>query len=158
MVNTRIQLSLRASISELPRLKESVEQFCERVGLEDKLSFTLQLVCDEWVTNIITHGYEAVQAEGAADDRVIAVTLECTDESELVLIFEDRAAAFNPLEHPEPDVTLDLKERKTGGLGIHFIKKMMDHCEYERLPKGNRLMLVKRLQIHEEAGKDGIAD
>jgi anti-sigma regulatory factor (Ser/Thr protein kinase) len=162
MGNTRIQLGLSASIAELPRLKDAVEQFCIRIGLEGKLSFTLQLVCDEWVTNIITHGYEAEQAEEAteeaADDRPIAVTLEYTDDAMLVLTFEDRAAAFNPLDHPEPDVTLDLKERKTGGLGIHFIKKMMDRCEYERLPEGNRLILVKRLQIHEEAGKDGIAD
>jgi anti-sigma regulatory factor (Ser/Thr protein kinase) len=162
MVNTRIQLDLRASIAELPRLKEAVEQFCARIGLEDKLSFTLQLVCDEWVTNIITHGYEAGQAEEAteeaSDERPIAVTLECTDESVLVLTFEDRAAAFNPLEHPEPDVTLELKDRKSGGLGIHFMKKMMDHCEYERLPEGNRLILVKQLHIHEEAGQDGIAD
>jgi anti-sigma regulatory factor (Ser/Thr protein kinase) len=158
MGNTRIQLGLRVSIAELPRLKEAVEQFCVSIGLEDKLSFTLQLVCDEWVTNIITHGYEAEQAEEVADERPIAVKLECTDDAVLVLTFEDRAAAFNPLEHPEPDVTLDLKERKSGGLGIHFIKKMMDQCKYERLPGGNRLILVKRLQNHEEAGQDGIAD
>jgi serine/threonine-protein kinase RsbW len=41
------------------------------------------------------------------------------------------------------DTTLPLEERKVGGLGIHFIRQLMDTTDYERRDGNNVLTLTK---------------
>jgi anti-anti-sigma factor len=53
--------------------------------------------------------------------------------------------AFDPLQAPLPDLTADLAERQVGGLGIHFIRSLMDAVAYDRRDGRNRLRMVKRL-------------
>ena len=48
------------------------------------------------------------------------------------------------LEAPEPDVTLSADERKTGGLGIFLVRKMVDEMSYERVDGRNILRIIKR--------------
>jgi serine/threonine-protein kinase RsbW len=107
------------------------------------------------VTNVIVHGYGGAPPE--AEEPAIEMTLERPANDRLVLTFVDRARPFDPLTRPEPDVDLSVDEREVGGLGIHFIKKIMDRCEYERVGERNRLTLTKRLgtqgeEQHEHIG------
>ncbi|HAS88746.1 MAG TPA: ATP-binding protein, partial [Desulfovibrio sp.] len=37
-------------------------------------------------------------------------------------------------------------ERKVGGLGIHFMRKMMDSIEYDWADGRNKLTLTKKIQ------------
>jgi serine/threonine-protein kinase RsbW len=53
------------------------------------------------------------------------------------------ARAFNPLTAPDVDVTTPRDERTAAGLGIHFMRKLMDRIEYRRLEDGNLLILKK---------------
>ncbi|MBN2982764.1 ATP-binding protein [Cohnella algarum] len=61
------------------------------------------------------------------------------------IVLEDDAIPFNPLEAGAPDLEPSLEERAVGGLGIHFVKKLMDDVSYERTSSGNRLVLVKKV-------------
>ena len=139
----RLKLEVAASLRELERLGASIAAYCKRCGVDDKLSYALQLVCDEWVTNVIVHGY--ADSPPAAGEPAIEITLERPAHDKLVLTFVDRAPPFDPLTRPEPNVDLSVDERDVGGLGIHFIKNIMDRCEYERVGERNRLTLTKRL-------------
>ena len=40
---------------------------------------------------------------------------------------------FNPLDAPPADISVPAGERRAGGLGIYFIKSLMDHLEYRRV-------------------------
>ncbi|MCI3920993.1 ATP-binding protein [Paenibacillus sp. TRM 82003] len=153
----RVQLGLSASIGELERMGWAVDAFCEANGLGEKEKYALRLVCDEWVSNIVMHGYAGAPPpaagegdESGMDAMPIAVTLARVEDGRVRLEFADRAPAFDPLSHPAPDVSLPLEERGTGGLGIHFIRKMMDGCEYERVGNINKLILYKRIDDREE--------
>ncbi|WP_309120029.1 ATP-binding protein [Paenibacillus sp.] len=146
----RLHMELAASLQELGRMGEAVAAFCERGGIDEKLSYAVQLVCDEWVTNVIAHGYGGAPPD--AGEAAIELTIERTADS-LRLAFVDRAPPFDPLTHPEPDVDLSVDEREVGGLGIHFMKKIMDACEYERIGGRNRLALTKKLGTRRE-GQD----
>ncbi len=139
----RLHLELSASLGELERLGAAVAAFCERGGIGEKLTYALQLVCDEWVTNVIVHGY--ADAPPDSGEAAIELTLERLPDETLSLAFVDRAPPFNPLTRPEPNVDLSVDEREVGGLGIHFLKKIMDDCAYERTDGRNRLTLIKRL-------------
>lgn len=139
----RLHLELSASIEELERMGAAVMAFCTANAIDSKLAYTLRLVCDEWVTNIIVHGYG-----GAAPSReaaAIEVQLSRVDEGTLRLAFIDHAPPFNPLLRPAPDVSLPVEERDLGGLGIHFIRNKMDECVYERVASTNQLVLLKKL-------------
>ncbi len=57
----------------------------------------------------------------------------------------DNGIPFNPLAQPEPDLTLPLEERKTGGLGIHFIRTVMTRLDYHRSDGRNHLKMVLQL-------------
>jgi serine/threonine-protein kinase RsbW len=73
--------------------------------------------------NIIDHGYSADQPGPAS------VTLQ-SNPDQIIATIADRAPAFAPEDAPRPDLTLDLDERKIGGLGLHFIRVMMDEILY----------------------------
>ena len=47
-------------------------------------------------------------------------------------------------EAAEPDVGAALEARNIGGLGVYFVKTLMDHVEYRRENDRNRLTLTKR--------------
>ena len=47
------------------------------------------------------------------------------------LVFTDAGTPFNPLAHPDPDVTASAEERTIGGLGIFMVKQMAENVDYE---------------------------
>jgi anti-sigma regulatory factor (Ser/Thr protein kinase) len=46
------------------------------------------------------------------------------------LSVEDDGRPFDPLSQPEPDTTLTLEDRKVGGLGIHFARRLVREITY----------------------------
>ncbi len=54
----------------------------------------------------------------------------------------DRGRPFNMLEAPTPDLCADIESRQVGGLGIHFIRAIMDDVRYVRRGGCNILTLV----------------
>ena len=47
-----------------------------------------------------------------------------------VLMFSDAGTPFNPLAHPDPDVTAAAEDRAIGGLGIFMVKQMAESVDY----------------------------
>ncbi|MGN0381691.1 MAG: ATP-binding protein [Suilimivivens sp.] len=69
------------------------------------------------------------------------------DEKENAILFRftDQGIPFDPLAKPDPDVTLNAKEREIGGLGIYMMKKMMDEVSYSYEHGHNILTMKKKL-------------
>ena len=120
-------------------------------GLAADAVFHLELCCDEASTNIIEHAYEA------EDVGQITVTYEVTGQ-EFRVTLRDDGRPFDPDTVPEPklrrenvdsnDVALGdiMNSLQVGGLGIHFMRKLMDEVHYSFNGKhGNTLVLVKRI-------------
>lgn len=102
------------------------------------LDFTLHLVIEELVVNIVTYAYPA----GVAGELYINVS---ADQSRISIEFIDRGKPFNPLEKEDPDVTLGIKERNIGGLGIFLVKQMMDDVAYRHEDGCNILTISKNM-------------
>ena len=63
----------------------------------------------------------------------------------LSVVVSDDAPEFNLLEHADDSrVDKPLEERKIGGLGIHFVKTVMDTVDYARRDGKNVVTLTKR--------------
>jgi anti-sigma regulatory factor (Ser/Thr protein kinase) len=125
-------------MTEIGRFATAVEEFVEANELPMKLGFELNVVLDEILTNIIKYGYDTLGVRSIHVEMTLA-------EGLLTLTVEDDAKAFNPLDRPDPNVDAPLEEREVGGLGIYFVKKLMDTVEYERRGEHNVLMLKKRV-------------
>ena len=122
---------------------QGVSQLIDRAGLElgvpAEALTDLRIALDEIVTNIVKYAY--------ADDGPHQFTIRCELQAgALATIVEDDGVAFDPLRAPEPDLTVPSEQRRVGGLGLHFVKKLMKSVEYERVEGRNRLTLKQQLQ------------
>lgn len=136
----RQQVLLRNDLSEISRLTEIIEAFGEEEGIGPKDVFAITLALDELITNVISYAYE----DEAPHE--IQVTLERKGD-EIAIEIEDDGRSFDPTKAPEPEVDVPVEHRRIGGLGIHFVKKMMARFDYERNGDRNIVRLRKKLGL-----------
>lgn len=134
------EISIQNDLKELERLNTFLEETAEEWGFTGDLLFQINLVAEEVVSNIILYGYEDNQA---AENILLKLTLQ---NGELKICITDHGIEFDPLKVPPPDdLDKPLSERKIGGLGIYFIRQMMDQVEYRRENNCNILFLTKKI-------------
>lgn len=136
----KLSVTLTNQLTEIERLAGMVEEFAERHGLPAKAVFEINLSLDELLTNIISYAYEdtlshPILVTVAVEDRDVAITLE------------DDGRAYNPFTAPAPDLNLPLQDRAIGGLGVHFVRNLMDAFEYRRERDRNIVFLKKKIRI-----------
>ena len=128
----------------VPGRYDRLEQICEFVadvaveaGLDETAINRCQLAVDEACTNIIEHGY-------GGEDRG-AIDISCTAaQGELIIKIHDHASPFDPASVPQPNLEAALDEVRIGGLGVYFIRQVMDVVDFSYENGGNTLTLVKR--------------
>ena len=127
--------------SSLAAIGAFVTGAAEAAGLDDRAAYAVQMAVDEACSNIIEHAYVD---ESAGQ---IACTYETTPDG-LTVTLCDQGECFDPTCVSEPDLNAELKDRTRGGLGIYFIRKLVDEVAYEYVPGcGNVLTLTKRKEI-----------
>ena len=104
---------------------------------DEMLRFKIRLSVEEAVENVVRYAYE-----GGIGWLEIGTRL---DQDNLLLTIElrDAGVPFNPLDKPDPDITLSAEERNIGGLGIFLSKKMMDSISY-RYENGNNILTMSK--------------
>lgn len=106
--------------------------------LSPALVFDLYVVLDEVLSNILKYGYD----DDAAHP--IHVKLSANDAA-VEIVIEDDGRAYDPFASPAPDPGLPLAERPLGGLGLHFVRNLMDDVKYQRENNRNYLFLKKKI-------------
>lgn len=136
---------------EIKRICEFVAAGAAEAGFDDNTIFHLELCCDEASTNIIEHAYGE---EGVGE---IAISYEVSDE-DFTIVLRDNGQAFDPGNVPPPPAISSptmppeelVNQMPIGGLGLHFIRNLMDEVIYTADRRGgNRLVMVKKLQKDE---------
>jgi serine/threonine-protein kinase RsbW len=133
-----VELTVSSDLDALPQVIDFVRQASTAAGLSDDAVFACELATDEACTNIIEHAYN-----GRSDGRI---RVSCRTEPGLFLVqFHDQGAAFDPTKIREPMLTEALAERPLGGLGMHFMRSLMDEVRFDFDPiQGNMLTMTKR--------------
>lgn len=109
----------------------------EEAGFSPSDIYAIQTAVDEACANIIDHAYGGENI-GEIEIRVFEV------KDALYIILKDHGEPFDPTKVPEPDITSPLEIRKERGLGIFFMRKLMDNVVFEfSQSTGNTLTLVK---------------
>lgn len=133
------ELTVPASTEALEDVQAFLEGQVENVDCPPRLRMQLNLVAEEIFVNIAHYAYP-----NGKGDAVIGVQID-GQPPVLTLRFTDRGIPFDPLSHPEADITLSAKDRPIGGLGIFLTRKIMDEVSYEYADGQNRLTLRKKL-------------
>lgn len=130
--------TIDAKIENIPVATDGIADFLTSTGVPAEIIPDIELAVDEWITNIIMHGYRKQAG-------TIAITCTITGKAVQIAI-RDSAPAFNPLTVPAPDTSASLADRVVGGMGIFLIRKVMDSVEYEYADGQNVLTMVKKLR------------
>ncbi len=131
-----LQLRFPARAAELKRIREAVRESVEGCGCNAKSTADIVLAVDEACQNIIRHAYRG------DSDNVIELEVEHRGDS-LVFSLTDHAPEIDP-NRVKPR---DLDDLRPGGLGTHFIRRVMDEVEFLRPASGtgNLLRMVRRI-------------
>jgi serine/threonine-protein kinase RsbW len=129
-----------------PGRYENLEKICDLVttqaaqaGFDDTAVYAIQTAVDEACSNIIEHAYRG------DDSGTIDITVTTTGDCITIRLI-DQGIPFNPINIPEPDISASLKERSNHGLGLYFMRKLMDDIRFEFSEgNGNVLTMVKCL-------------
>jgi serine/threonine-protein kinase RsbW len=125
------------SLRNLEEICDYITHCANEAGLNESEVYAVQLAVDEASTNIMEHGY------GRECPNRIDITCEILDDGLKVVIYDD-AEPFNPETVPDPEINISLDDVKPRGLGIFFMRKMMDDVKYESSPEmGNTLTMIK---------------
>ncbi len=125
--------------SELARVADLLDRLGAEHHLAPEVLADMQVALDEVVTNITEYAY----TDNA--EHKIHICFRVLDNV-LEAVIEDDGAPFNPLAIPGPDISKPLRERRVGGVGIHFVRSLMDEVAYDRAGERNRLVLRKRFK------------
>ncbi len=132
----RLALDMDATLDEVRRLETELAAFGEQQHWPPDLAYQVQLVVEELCVNIVNYG-------GDGSHR-IELVLESTPDALAIDIIDD-GIAFDPFaEAPPPDLDSEVEDRPIGGLGVHFVKTLMDETKYRREDGRNHITLRKR--------------
>jgi anti-sigma regulatory factor (Ser/Thr protein kinase) len=133
-------IELRSELSEIIRLAGQVEAFGVRNNVPEIAIGHVNLALDELITNTISYG---VVDQGG---HRIRVTLRL-DFGRLMVEILDDGRPFAPFGGDDPDITQSIEDRPIGGLGIYFVRKLMDHVDYQHVNGQNRVTLIKNTAL-----------
>ena len=131
-------LTLTNDLKRVPRLNTFIDEVCEANGFDMSSTMQINLAIEEAVVNVMNYAYPA----GTVGNVTIEVK---SNGSEVSFIIIDSGTPFDPTAKPEVDITLSAEDRSIGGLGIHLIRQIMDHINYERVNGRNVLTLIKKI-------------
>ena len=135
-----MEISIHNRLEEMSTIVAMVEQFGAKYAISNLVLNDLNLVLDEVVSNIISYGY----SDGTAGHIKIRLTYQ---SQEISAEIQDDGIPFDPLAAAPIDTTGSLQSRRIGGLGIRFMKELMDKVTYARVGNENRLILIKKMPV-----------
>jgi anti-sigma regulatory factor (Ser/Thr protein kinase) len=137
-----IILDVPADPAAMFLVRALVGKISERIGFEAEEIDQLVLAVDEACTNVIRHAYAGVGA-----GRIILTFTPSPD------YFEVMIRDFGKGADPAGFEGRDLDELRPGGLGIHFIKSVVDNLEYTVPPGGGTVLKMMKFMPKQEKHK-----
>jgi serine/threonine-protein kinase RsbW len=141
LVTHRSRFRISATERELVSVTAKVEAFCAANDIPSATTNLMNLALDEVLSNIVKYAYDAPKS-GSID-----VELAYSD-GRLTATVEDAGRPFDPLKFKGAVVNNGpLNSRRPGGLGILFVKRLMESALYKRSGGRNKLTMVAKVPL-----------
>src|SRR5262245_7782270 len=142
-----VELVIANRLDELAAVAARLDALAAAQAVPRGAVADMQVSLDEALSNVIRNAW------ADAGPHQIRVRLD-VGRRRLVAEIEDDGTPFDPLAAPPPVLGAPLRERRVGGLGIHFVTRLMSRVSYARLDNRNRLVLERDVADgEEEAGR-----
>lgn len=143
-------ITIGNALPEIAAVAQCCRDFARRAAIDANALADLQVALDEVLSNAIRHAFP----DGGSHPIDVRFRLS---ESVVEVTIEYAGLAFDPLSAAPPDLSTPLSERSEGGLGIHFVRQLMDETRYGRIGNINRLTLTRKREPRTGARSDGTA-
>jgi serine/threonine-protein kinase RsbW len=138
MAEDILSVQLIPNLSELERVISLLKDFCDKHRLPENDGFRIRLAVEEIITNSIKYS--------SLDSGSLTLEVRLFFQPHKVIVqTEDNGVPFDPLSRGEPDVDCELDKREAGGLGLHFVRHLMDGVSYERREGKNIIRMTKNI-------------
>jgi serine/threonine-protein kinase RsbW len=121
----------------LAAIRDVTRRMAEVAGFDGAQADQLALAVDEASTNVIEHAYRG------APGRTIEVRFQDGHGVLRVEVVDD-GEAVDPRAVPQVDLRRYATERRTGGLGVHLMGRIMDSVTFRRAARRNVCCMVKK--------------
>jgi serine/threonine-protein kinase RsbW len=138
-----VDIRIRNDIPDIGIVRDALDNLACEFGIPVRALTQLQVALDEVVSNVIRYSWD----ERGQHEFLVRITVQ-PDRVDLE-IFDD-GREFYPMTVPSPDHAPEGQRSRLGGLGIHMIKKLVDHFTYERIDGRNHTTLSKTCAVGTE--------
>ena len=137
-------LTLASDLAEIARLTERLARFGRDHALPERAIQHMTLALDELITNFVEHG--GPDARDAPNSKTTVNVHLWLEPGWLHAELVDEGHAFDPfVQATHPDIAAGLDDRPIGGLGVHFVRTLIDRTGYQRFGNRNVIRLAKSL-------------
>ncbi len=125
------------SVNGLSKLKNAVERIALLWDLTEKVTLEVNLILEELCANYYEHS-----GDDASNSIRIRLSLE---GNRMTMKVTDSGPPFNPDTIAAPNLDESLKDRKSGGLGLYFVRHFTEEVSYVRENDLNILTITKSI-------------
>ncbi|MDA1029350.1 MAG: ATP-binding protein [Bacteroidetes bacterium] len=129
-------LTIPSSTSFLEEVREFVTTHATNAGFSENAVEQMKMAVDEACTNVIEHSYQGKSGQP------IDISISSYPDKLMVTI-RDKGLKFDREAYKEPDLLLYAKSKKSGGFGVHIMRKLMDSVEYKNAGGFNECCMTK---------------
>ena len=134
-----INKTFPARVEALSDVLGFVDQILESYECPMKIQTAICVAIEEVFVNVAHYAYD-----GGEGDMTLGISLDEKTHS-VTFRMTDKGIPFDPLNKPDPDITLSAEDREIGGLGIFIAKKTMDTIIYAYENGENVLTMTKKI-------------
>ena len=127
-------ITLKNRVSDSSKLSDFLTSYVKALNISEDIYNDLRLVLEETFINIASYAFDK------HDNESITVELDANAD-EIRITFTDTGIAFDPLTEVTDCGETD--DHCEGGMGIHIIKSLTDHQEYNRVGQSNVFTVTK---------------
>lgn len=139
LVLAKDRIRINSKVENLYQICDFVLDRAQRAGFDIRERGKIKVTVYEACLNVIEHAYFS------NPDNLIHVAVGYDDEK-LVIVIQDWGASFQFDPTRPYDVEKAVQDRRTGGFGLHIIRRSVDEIHYlSDAQQGNRLILVKKI-------------
>ncbi len=118
---------------------DEVSKFCVHNSIDETTKYKLNLIIEEYLTNIIEHG--------TIDGKVHQIEIEINKVSDGVHVkIIDDSLEYNLLKTEMPDLNKKIEDKEPGGLGVYLILQTADEKKYLRENNKNHFEFMIKFQ------------
>ena len=126
-----------AKVEKLYDALSFVESQLNEAGCSKKEKNQISMAIEEIFVNIASYAYPPEVADG----KIWVETEICQGSAAITLI--DTGTPYDPLQKPDPDLSMEVEDRQFGGFGIFMVKNAMDDVRYTRQDDKNVITIRK---------------